>query len=219
MLGGIMKSILIFIFMLGLFQLRAAEISKNDQATLSCLDSITKVQHTSVDKKTVYTKNNNLLWLDDEKMIIQDSERAYSFKIKLKSGLNIVSLANNKGRELETVCINKLGNVSYIDSYGEACLSQSKTKYFQSISYAKNSYESKDPISNKIFSRLNQLRISFKKNINRNKCDDYINTFQSCYKNFSLMQGENRIPNTEIRYLFVLKELRKTLLSQCQVAS
>tara|TARA_B100001971_G_scaffold129103_1_gene119120 strand:+ start:176766 stop:177398 length:633 start_codon:yes stop_codon:yes gene_type:complete len=210
-----MKAFLVLAFMIGLYQAQANELDQ----TLTCLDSITQIQHTQITEKTVFTPKKRLMWLEDNSLIMQNNERATVFDLNLKQGLNVISLANNKGKELEVVCINKMGTSQYIDSFGDACMMQNKTQFFQTISYANDSFESNDPISNKIFEGLNKLRISFKKNVNRNKCEQYMNTFQNCYKNFSLMQGSNKIPRTENRYLFVLKELRRTLLSQCQLAS
>lgn len=201
--------------MLGVFHLRANEMDN----TYSCLNSITEIQHTKINEKALYTSKDNFIWLEADQIVLQNNERAMLFPTKLKNGLNVISLANNKGRELEIVCINKSGKLNYIDSYGSDCLNQNKTDYFQTISYAKESFESTDPISNKIYLELNKLRVSFKKNVNRNKCEKYISTFKDCYQNFSKLQGKNKIPQTENRYLFVLKELRKTLISQCQVAS
>lgn len=209
-----MKSLFIFLFMLGIFNLRANEL----ESSYTCLNKLSDTQYTDINEKAYYTPEKNLIWIEENKIILQKSERAIIFDLKLKQGLNVVSLANNKGRELQLVCISKQGDNTYIDSYGDNCLMMNKTKFSQSISYANESFESTDPISHKIYDGLNQLRISFKSNVNRNKCESYMNTFQSCYKNFTKLSGKNKIPRTERRYLFVLKEIRRTLLSQCQSA-
>lgn len=200
--------------MIGLFNLRANEL----QSSYSCLDSLKQTQYTKVSDRAFYTPKKNLIWIENNKLVFQQSERAIIFKLKLKKGLNVISLANKKGRELQTVCINREGRNSYIDSVGNDCLLMNKTSFNQNIIYASESFETTDPLSHKIYDSLNQLRISFKSNVNRNKCETYMSTFQSCYKNYTKLVGKNKIPRTQMRYLFVLKELRQTLVSQCQEA-
>jgi len=188
------------------------ETSKN------CLETINESFHLSITQDAKATSDNKLVWIEDDNLIYQSSERATIFKLKLSRGLNLISLANNKGRELEIVCIQKEGRLTYIDSIGSSCMSKTKKKYKQTISYAGENYESNDLISNKIFKHLNDLRISFKNNVNRKMCDSYIDTYKKCFFNYSNLTGKSTIPRTEARYRFVLKELGRTLKSQCQKA-
>jgi hypothetical protein len=188
------------------------------ESSKSCLGSIQENIYTPIDEKFYLSSSNKVMWLRKDILVYQGEERATIFPLKLRRGLNLVSLANNKGRELETVCIQKEKKSQYIYSVGADCIGMTKGNFTQTISYADMNYESNDLISNKIFNHLNELRVSFKSNVNRKKCDEYIQTYQSCLSNFSQLAGKNSIPKTETRYEFVLREIRKTLVSQCRKA-
>ena len=184
----------------------------------SCLGSIQNNIFTPVTEKFYLSSSDKVMWLRDGHLVYQSEERATIFPLKLKRGLNLVSLANNRGRELEVVCIQKEKKSQYIHSVGSDCISMTKSNFAQTISYSSENYESNDLISNKIFNHLNKLRVSFKSNVNRKMCDEYIQTYKQCLSNFSQLAGKNTIPRTEIRYEFVLREIRKTLASQCRKA-
>lgn len=196
--------------------LQANELSLFDSSK-ACLENIDNNIYTRIDEQAKVS-NKKLFWIEKKNLILQEEERATIFKLKLAKGLNVVTLASKRGQEIATVCVQRQSNLIYIDSIGEKCFSKTKSNFYQSIIYPHTSYESNDLISNKIFSHLNTLRNNFKKQINRTLCEDYIQTYKSCLHNYSELNGKNTIPKTESRYQFVLSEIRKTLISQCQNA-